>query len=239
MSTSRLEPTDPETSAVAFLDLSGFTALTEAHGDQHAADLALQLAAYARSALGNGDRLVKTLGDAVMLTSPTPERALALIVRIVDAWVTRAGNVPILRGGLHYGPVVRRADDVYGNTVNLAARVAGAAKNDQILLTDPIAHAALAAKLPLSHLGPRRFRNITDTVEVYALDIDCLCGQVDPVCRMRIRPDSARARLNYEGVEYDFCSPTCADSFRARPDRYTSAVECGAASDPTSPSGSN
>src|SRR5690349_19479113 len=54
----------------AFVDLAGFTALTEAQGDEDAADVAVRFATLARAALAPGDRLIKTIGDAVLVTSP-------------------------------------------------------------------------------------------------------------------------------------------------------------------------
>jgi class 3 adenylate cyclase len=70
-------PTSPSSSSIratfCFIDLAGFTALTEAHGDEDAADLATSFAVLARSALAPGDQLVKTIGDAVLLTSPSAQ----------------------------------------------------------------------------------------------------------------------------------------------------------------------
>src|SRR5271166_1550137 len=68
-----------------FIDLAGFTALTEAHGDLDAADMATRFADIAREALRGGDRLVKTIGDGVLVTSPTPSTALDLVERILMA----------------------------------------------------------------------------------------------------------------------------------------------------------
>jgi len=66
------------------IDLAGFAALTETHGDEHAADAAELFADLARRSLAEGDELVKCIGDAVLLASPTPEFGLALVRRILD-----------------------------------------------------------------------------------------------------------------------------------------------------------
>ena len=207
--------------------MSGYTALTEVHGDELAADVAEHLATLSTAALADGDRIVKTLGDAVLLTSPTAHTALALIARILETWTTRGDGVPVLRGGVHYGPVVERNNDVFGATVNLAARVAAAAATDQILLTEPVATAARAAGLPVTDLGPRAFRNVTDPVPVYTLGIDCLCGTIDPVCRMRVDPLNAPS-LTRGDRRFWFCSTTCTEQFTAAPDRYLTSVDCAA-----------
>ena len=75
---------DTSNAAVTFGDLAGFTALTEAHGDIAAADLAEQLVADAESVLGVGDRLVKAIGDAVLLTFPDAASAICGSPRIVE-----------------------------------------------------------------------------------------------------------------------------------------------------------
>ncbi len=93
--------------AVAFADLAGFTALTEAHGDTAAADTAERLVAVAKLVLGAGDRLVNTLGDAVLLTSADALSGITLVQRLFDACEADA-RFPDVRVGLHYGPVIRR-----------------------------------------------------------------------------------------------------------------------------------
>ena len=92
---------DTSNAAVTFGDLAGFTALTEAHGDIAAADLAEQLVADAESVLGVGDRLVKAIGDAVLLTFPGAASAITLTLRLFDA-CERDARFPDLRAGLHY-----------------------------------------------------------------------------------------------------------------------------------------
>ena len=102
---------DTSNAAVTFGDLAGFTALTEAHGDIAAADIAEQLVVDAESVLGVGDRLVKAIGDAVLLTSVDAASAITLIFRLFDA-CERDARFPDLRAGLHFGSVVERGGDV-------------------------------------------------------------------------------------------------------------------------------
>lgn len=213
--------------AVAFIDLSGFTALTEAHGDHHAAELAEAFADLTRAALSDDDRLIKTLGDAVLVTSPTPHTALGLIGRISDA-TRRAGHFPVLRAGIHHGPIVALGSDIYGATVNIAARLAAAAGPAQILVTQLVADVARAAGLAVTSLGPVTLRNLTEPLAVFSVDlgIGCPCGQVDPVCRMQLDHDTTTTTLTHESVTYRFCSATCARRFTAQPDQFTSATTC-------------
>jgi len=68
----------------SFIDLAGFTAMTEAMSDSDAADVVARFCQIAREALGGGDRLVKSIGDAVMLASPTPAEGLQLVGRTLE-----------------------------------------------------------------------------------------------------------------------------------------------------------
>src|SRR2546425_308637 len=102
----------PLVRAVLFADLAGFTALTEAHGDVDAAEVATRFSALASAALTGNTRIVKTIGDAVMIVAnearDAAETALSLL-RAVDA----EPLFPTVRIGLHVGPVVERASDVF------------------------------------------------------------------------------------------------------------------------------
>src|SRR5262245_42255097 len=74
-----------------FIDLAGFTALTEAQGDEDAAELATRFAEITRLALGRTDRLVKTLGDAVLVTSCEASSAIALVERVLTHAASEQG----------------------------------------------------------------------------------------------------------------------------------------------------
>src|SRR5829696_8231536 len=118
-----------------FADLSGFTALTEAHGDEEAANLVTRFAAEVRATLPDyGAEQVKTIGDAVMIRADIPERAVRLAIAIVHDLGRRHGH-PAVRAGVHTGPAVERDGDWFGAAVNLAARVSGAASGGEVLVT--------------------------------------------------------------------------------------------------------
>jgi len=130
---------------------------------------------------------------------------------------------PDLRAGLHYGPVVERGDDIFGSTVNIAARITAKAAGGQILMTRPVAGAAAPIGRTVRALGPLRLRNISGPVELYKLvRTGAEDHDVDPVCRMRINPAIAAGRLMYAGTDYLFCSLRCAGKFATEPDRFTS-----------------
>lgn len=207
---------------VAFVDLAGFTALTEVHGDGAAVDLidALTDAAVGACRMA-GAELVKTIGDAVMIAAPTPAAGFDAVRRLFHEAYELDG-FPEPRAGLHHGPVIERDGDYFGATVNLAARVASRAASGQALITEPILAAAAEADIDVVPLGSQQLRNILDPVELYAVE---LCAThvdvaVDPVCRMRLSCQATVARVTHAGTEHRFCSLGCVAAFASDPDRY-------------------
>jgi adenylate cyclase len=209
---------------IAFVDLAGFTALTEAQGDEDAARLATKFAEMTRGALGPGDRLIKTLGDAVLVTSPAPESGIALVDRVLTLAAGENG-FPSLRAGLHHGPIIAKDGDVFGATVNLAARVANEAYAGEVLGTEPIAAAARAEGIPLIDLGPVSLKNVQAQIPLFSLAIvvGATDETIDPVCRMPVDRHGAAGRLSYRGVEHWFCSLSCAAAFASNPSWHVGA----------------
>ena len=205
---------------VCFADLAGYSALTQTHGDDQAAEIAERYAKMAHDALREGDRLIKTLGDAVLLVSLNPSSAIGLVERLLAA-ALRFPGLPILRVGLHHGPVVERGGDIYGNSVNLAARIAASAGGYQVLGTAEIAETARARGFGVASLGLVTFKNIHEKVEVFRILIGNDAGIfVDPVCQMRVEPATAAAMISSGGRKLWFCSAACLEKYRARPDAY-------------------
>ena len=224
-----------------FADLSGFTALTEVHGDEEAADLVAGFYADARAMLAtHGGAEVKTLGDAMMVHCHSAADAIALGLRMVVEVGTRHG-FPSVRVGLSTGSAVERSGDWFGSTVNLAARLAGVAAGGEVLLTAASAAAAgapgggeLGALQPHENVvlhprGRRSLRNVTDPVELF--EASCERSRsveglpIDPVCRMAVDPENAAGALRHEGIDYHFCSLECARQFAEAPERYAGSLE--------------
>lgn len=206
-------------------DLAGFTALTEAHGDDEAADVAAAFVEGVRQMLAAHEaREVKTMGDAVMVHVADPHRALCLAECAVGELGARHGALGV-RIGMHTGPAVRRGDDWFGMTVNVAARVAALAEADEALLTAATL-AAAGERSPadaVQLVGDRTLRNVAEPVTLYALRVPGRreAGlETDPVCRMAVRPAAAAATLEHDGERLHFCSTGCAETFLRQPALY-------------------
>jgi adenylate cyclase len=208
----------------AFADIAGFTALTEAHGDEHAIALVDELCAAVEAELPavHGEH-VKTIGDALMLRVPDPGDAIRLGLRITTEAMPDHG-APAVRVGLHHGPAVERDGDYFGATVNLAARVSALAAGGEVLVTGQTA--ALVPDLGgviYESRGRHELKNVREPVELFAaLPVGHGQGRlpVDPVCRMVVDPDRAPGRLVHEGTAFFFCSLACAGEFAQQPERY-------------------
>jgi adenylate cyclase len=151
--------------AMCFLDLAGYTRLTEERGDQAAAELASTLAVLVeRSSRGRGGTPVKWLGDGVMLHFRDPpgavEAALAMVVQVLKA------GLPPAHVGVAAGPVVVQGGDYFGRTVNLASRVAARAQAGQVLVTAPVAEAPAPGGVSYADLGDLQLKGFSAPVHV-------------------------------------------------------------------------
>lgn len=212
-----------DASTFLFADLAGFTALTEAHGDEQAADLAADFCGRIRELLGADGEVVKTIGDAAMCRCLDPAVAITLGLTITEELGGAHGALAV-RVGMHTGPAVERQGDWFGATVNVAARVTGLAAGGQVLLTD--ATAAAAGVLPGVELrahGLHDLRHVAEPVVVLQAVSDTTPRdpvELDPVCRMIVDAGQAAGTLDHRGRHYRFCSLRCAACFAADPDRY-------------------
>jgi adenylate cyclase len=151
--------------AMCFLDLAGYTRLTEERGDRAAAELAGTLTVLVeRSSRAHGGRPVKWLGDGVMLHFREPAGAVNAALAMVGQ-VPEAG-LPPAHVGVAAGPVVVQGGDYFGRTVNLAARVAAAAQAGQVLVTEPVAAAVAGDGIGFTELGDLRLKGFSAPVRV-------------------------------------------------------------------------
>jgi class 3 adenylate cyclase len=155
-------PVDPP--AIAFVDLTGYTAMTETDGDARAAESATTLQTLAtRIAAEHRGRLVKQLGDGVLMRFTTGGDAIAgvraLMTTIADAGLSDA------HAGIAVGPFVVRDGDVYGRTVNLAARIAGHAGRGELLLPSAVA-SELLEPAEWSEVDEVRLKGIPEPVRL-------------------------------------------------------------------------
>lgn len=210
-----------ESQTFGFVDLAGFTALTEAHGDADALILLERFVELTENAVAGYGTVVKTIGDAVMLRFSSPTPALQAMSRLI-ADVGAEQGFPVLRAGLHHGPAIARGPDFFGATVNLAARITGEAHGSQLLATAIVAIAADELGMEAIDLGEFRLRNLIDAVRLFEIVLvpSEVPNATDPVCRMRVEHRYAVGRIRHAGDDYWFCSLKCVAAFAAAPGKY-------------------
>ena len=166
-----------------FTDLRGSTELYDRVGDLVAFDLVrAHFQILNEIVAAEAGAVVKTIGDAVMATFPTPDRALAAALRMREAMRRlndgRNGHELLLKIGIHEGPclavVLNDRQDYFGTTVNIASRVQGLADSRSILATGPVVqHPQASNLLATSGLSPvpqrRALRGIAEELAVYEI----------------------------------------------------------------------
>jgi adenylate cyclase len=152
--------------AMCFLDITGYTRLTEERGDEAAADLAARLAGLVRrSSLEHGGTPVKWLGDGVMFYFRQP--AAAVLAALEMAEVVGSHGLPPAHVGIHAGPVVFQDGDYFGRTVNLAARIADYARPGEVLVSQEVVDAAEGGPVAFTEIGPVELKGVPGTLRLH------------------------------------------------------------------------
>ena len=151
---------------VAFADLVGFTRLGEEIPPDELGAVADRLEHMVLDLIEPPVRLVKTIGDAVMIVSPSPEPLLDTSLRLIEAADAEGQSFPQLRAGLACGHALSRMGDWYGRPVNTASRVATLARPGSVLATDAVQEAAPDG-YAWSKAGIRHLKGIPDPVPLW------------------------------------------------------------------------
>jgi adenylate cyclase len=162
-----------------FADLVGFTALTDAEGDERAAAVGAALQLRVREvAADHQAEVVKAMGDAAMVRCCDPATAIRLALRLVED-VDSDPALPPIRIGVHSGSAISHDGDWYGRAVNVAARLCSVAAGGEVLVSESTL--ADASEMPRVTVGERRLhwlKNVTEPVAARATELDRQPGRV-------------------------------------------------------------
>jgi adenylate cyclase len=217
---SSSRPSPGASATVAFVDLAGFTAISEVYGDESAIVILEIFERMVRDALAGYEPPIKWIGDEAMLSFPGPEAAIQALGSLLQA-CRKEPRLPLTRAGLNHGPVISRGNDLFGSTVNIASRITALAAPGQLLATRPIAEAAKAQGIRVHDLGKVALRSVADEVPLYEIELAPAPDPawIDPVCKMHA-PYASYRRAEAEGPW--FCSPRCEEAYRKSPQAYPS-----------------
>jgi adenylate cyclase len=152
--------------AICFLDVTGYTRLTEEQGDEAAADLAARLGGLVRrSSQEHGGTPVKWLGDGVMCYFREPGDAVLAALEMLEG--IGSHGLPPAHVGIHSGPVIFQEGDYFGRTVNIAARIAEYARPGEVLVSQEVVDAADAAPVSFVEIGPVELKGVPETPRLH------------------------------------------------------------------------
>ena len=152
--------------AICFLDLSGYTRLTEERGDAAAADLAGRLSKLVNgTSVRHGGKAIKWLGDGVMFHFRDPGPGVLAALEMVEG--AEEAALPPAHVGLHAGPVLFQEGDYFGRTVNVASRIADYARRGEVLVTDEVVAASDVPGLAFESIGPVELKGLPETIPLH------------------------------------------------------------------------
>jgi adenylate cyclase len=153
--------------AMCFLDITGYTRLTQERGDEAAADMARQLSRLVeRTSVRYTGKPVKWLGDGVMFYFREPGPGVVAALDMLDG-VTDAG-LPPAHVGLHAGPVLFQEGDYFGQTVNVASRIADYARPGEVLVSQAVVDASQGADATFTEIGPVELKGVSGAIQLLA-----------------------------------------------------------------------
>jgi len=147
---------------IAFVDLAGYTRLTEEAGEEEALDVVERFVESVEASLPEDARVVKTIGDEVMVVGTDPS---ALVDWAVGFQLLQTER-PRPRIGIHAGGALYRDGDYYGRAVNLASRVGARAAGGEVLVTRPVVEAS-GRHLEFEHIGEVRLKGFSEATELF------------------------------------------------------------------------
>jgi adenylate cyclase len=166
LESSGLQQRVPQPPAICFVDLTGYTRLTEERGDDAAAQVAGRLVALVNDiSRRRGGRPVRWLGDGGMFYFREPGTAVVAGLDLVERGP--AADLPPAHVGIHTGPVISQDGDVYGRTVNLAARIASYAQAGQVVVSQETAQRSGDGQVRFDPLGAVELKGVAEPLPLY------------------------------------------------------------------------
>ena len=151
--------------AICFLDITGYTRLTQEMGDDAAAELAATVARLVqRSSVQYGGKPIKWLGDGVMFYFDHPGPGVRAALQMANE--IPAAGLPPVHVGMSSGPVLFQEGDYFGQTVNLSARIADYARPGEVLVTRSVVDASDEPDIGFREIGPVDLKGVAGSTEL-------------------------------------------------------------------------
>lgn len=201
--------------ALLMADLSGYSALTEVHGADSALSTIKKYESLAHKAITGKAKLLERVGDELLIVSPNAYDIAVTTKQLVAFALTEPDFLPV-HAGVHYGKVLESEGRLFGNAINITARVAAKAPEGKILCTDDfISNLQPAADFNFLPLKKIYFKNMIKPVTVAEMITNhnhMHSMYIDPVCHMQVE-DPDIFHYTFMGEVYHFCSVKCLELF--------------------------
>jgi adenylate cyclase len=210
--------------AILMADLTGYTAMTDVHGGASAAQIVNRYMKIVDAATYGTTKVVQRIGDQVVMIA---ENALDLMTTAtqINALTLEENHFLSIHAGMHYGPIFIERGDLFGSTINVAARIMNIASRGQILgSSNFLSQVPTAQQHLFKSIGIHKLKNVMNAIELFELQqsSDTSITDVDPVCHMHISSTQKKITFSYQGINYQFCSARCMSIFQDSPERFIS-----------------
>ena len=206
------------TVGILMADLSGFTAMTEIHGDHAAVEMIEKYIEMGHKYLVGKSYLFERTGDQLLIVSEDADDLVKTAIELKRRTEKEAHFLGI-HCGLHYGPVIEQNHHLFGSVVNMTARIAGSATQNKIFCSKEFIDALKCPeKLQLIPQGKNDFKNVLESSEIFEvlplIEKKTKEIYVDPVCHIRLNAAESHISLTDGDSEYFFCSEECKKIFQ-------------------------
>jgi len=205
------------------LDLSGYSALTDVHGGEAAADIVNRLIIIVNKTLLPDVIIEERIGDEIILSSKNGNSILTTCFDIQKGFESEH-NFPSFHAALHFGEIFRKDGGLFSTTINITARMAAYAEPGQVVCSKSfLENIIIPESSKIRSLGEIKFKNILNPIEVFEIDnFNSVIRKkiVDPVCKMTFHINENTLSLEYGNKIYHFCSSKCLGLFENNPEMY-------------------
>jgi class 3 adenylate cyclase/YHS domain-containing protein len=207
-----------KTVGILMADLSGYTAMTEIHGDNAAVEVVEKYIGMGQSSLAGKSYLLERTGDQLLIVGEDADD-LAKTATELKYKTEKEPNFLGIHCGLHFGSVIERNHHLFGAVVNMAARITGIATENKIFCSVEFVEALKCPeKIQLISQGNINFKNVLESAEIFevlpAIEKKKREIYIDPVCHIRLSADEIHISLLDGEDEYFFCSEECKKIFQ-------------------------
>jgi adenylate cyclase len=207
--------------AILMADLSGYTAMTHAHGGASAAKIVQKYMQMVEQSLVGSSKVFQRIGDQVVITSANADDILET-ARQLNRLINDEHHFLPIHVGLHYGTVFIEDGNLFGSTINIAARIMNFAQRGQILCSSHFL-LQLNDQTSFKSVGLQRLKNVVEDYELFEhLTVkNQITFLIDPVCHMQIDPARCQFFVTLADITYHFCSEQCREAFQKCPESFT------------------